>query len=104
MVAEAPLVDIMAVEVLPGDFMEVDLVEEEVREVTAKPHRYSLLIMLIIIRDFFGFGKFGLPHLNFQEETGEADPKGWPGNRIKKWEIERISHCDFFLPLAEKRL
>lgn len=45
MVAEAPLVDIMAVEVLPGDFMEaevdfmgVDLVEGEVGEVTAKPH------------------------------------------------------------------
>jgi len=43
--AEVPLVDITAVEVLLGDFMEaevdfmeVDLVEEEVREVTAKPH------------------------------------------------------------------
>ena len=42
--AEVPLVDIMAVEVLLGDFMEVDmaveedLVEVEVGEVTAKPH------------------------------------------------------------------
>ena len=37
---EVPLVDIMAAEVLLGDFMEaeVDFVEGEVGEVTAKPH------------------------------------------------------------------
>lgn len=37
--AEVPLVDITGVEVLWGDFMEaeVDFVEAEVREVTAKP-------------------------------------------------------------------
>ena len=58
MVAEVPLVDIMAVKVLLAELMEaeVDLVEEEVREVTAKPHSLFLFNLLTSIRGFLVLG------------------------------------------------
>jgi hypothetical protein len=45
-------------------------------------------------------------HLKFQEKIREEYLKGWPGNRIKKWEIGSIPQQNFaFLPpLGEKGL
>lgn len=57
--AEVPLVDFTAVEVLLGDFMEVEAEADSMEvEVTASPTGYSRLMILNISGGFWGLGEF----------------------------------------------